>query len=116
MVASWADEVVGRHLGRPTSPAYRGAIYAWTFSGGRLKATFDHPNAYPGRTTAQSAPTKLCTETTVFNVLLLKASTARTDFWGTPGAAGREGRRLALVVTVALIATGVLLASNLPMA
>jgi hypothetical protein len=33
--------------------------------------------------------------------------------WGTFGAAGREGRRLALVVTVALIATGVLFASNL---
>jgi hypothetical protein len=38
---------------------------------------------------------------------------SESGYWGTPGAAGREGRRLALVVTVALIATGVLLASNL---
>ena len=58
---------------------------AWTFSGGRLKATFDHPNAYPGQITAQSAPTKLCTEIIVFNVLFLKASTAITDFWGGAG-------------------------------
>jgi hypothetical protein len=83
MVASWADEVVGRHLGRPTRSCLS-RRNAWTFSGGRLKATFDHPNAYPGQITAQSAPTKLCTETAVFNVLFLKASAARTDFWGTP--------------------------------